>query len=653
MKKLPTSILFGLPSPINGLRKKLSQVARRSIPLIFLLTNSPIQANERVAAQAEHFTVRLEGATQGSGVLVERQGNIYSVLTSWHVVQDYRQSDELDIYTSDGSRHDADISSIERVGNVDMAIVRFKSSNKYALPVLSSGKSISSGTKTYVAGFPLPSTAVPVRILRFTSGSMIANARVKIPSGYQLLYSNITFPGMSGGSVLDSNGQLIGIHGQGEIDSMATQREGIAIKTGTNQAVPIIFYMLHKSGEKNDPYKDELEGYLSFEDLIVEAKQLLSSLERDWKKSAEGDHNDHIQFLKKSQDKIDLIILKSEEASRRKESPEAFLIAGTGYFYKDAVFTKLNYTPEVLGDRERFNKTHNEQQKLRIKILRNLDAAIYLDPDNVDALKYRGSVKEKNEEGTGIGDFNKILEIDRNNVEGLSRRASAYFALGIGGGFEDKSNAQKKSYLQLAIEDSTNLLRLDKNDHQTRWNRALAQHKLYELVKYDPAYNSRELLKRTCQDLATSYRGSKGSVDIFPNQPFIKRLFDDCESLSRGGEPKRDYNPSNPSTVPISFTLDPRYQFIQPSSICLTSWSMNTCSFHRQYLDGLAYMHLGRCMVESGESSSSGFNEFFEYSLANEKFFSKEVVELILSRGGVESKNATKMFDVLGCRQFE
>lgn len=58
-------------------------------------------------------------------------------------------------------------------------------------------------------------------------------------------------------------------------------------------------------------------------------------------------------------------------------------------------------------------------------------------------------------------------------------------------------------------------------------------------------------------------------------------------------------------------------------------------------------------MVESGESSSSGFNEFFEYSLANEKFFSKEVVELILSRGGVESKNATKMFDVLGCRQFE
>ena len=68
----------------------------------------------------------------------------------------------------------------------------------------------------FVAGFPLPSYAVPISFLRFLEGKVIANARVAIPDGYQLLYSNLTLPYISAGVVFNSREELVGIHGRAE-----------------------------------------------------------------------------------------------------------------------------------------------------------------------------------------------------------------------------------------------------------------------------------------------------------------------------------------------------------------------------------------------------------------------------------------------------
>ena len=43
-----------------------------------------------VARIAKAITVRIEGSTQGSGVIVKREGNRYTVLTAWHVVSGNR-----------------------------------------------------------------------------------------------------------------------------------------------------------------------------------------------------------------------------------------------------------------------------------------------------------------------------------------------------------------------------------------------------------------------------------------------------------------------------------------------------------------------------------------------------------------------------------
>ena len=43
-----------------------------------------------VARIAKAITVRIEGSTQGSGVIVKKEGNRYTVLTAWHVVSGNR-----------------------------------------------------------------------------------------------------------------------------------------------------------------------------------------------------------------------------------------------------------------------------------------------------------------------------------------------------------------------------------------------------------------------------------------------------------------------------------------------------------------------------------------------------------------------------------
>jgi len=193
-----------------------------------LVFHAPAQAqsSEAVAKAAQAITVRIEGATQGSGVLVKRDGNRYTVLSAWHVVSGQKPGEELDIFTPDGQRHKVEQGSIKRLGEVDMAVLNFSSSNSYELARVGDVKSVSMGSPIFVGGFPLPSSAVPTRLLRFLKGDVIANATVAIPNGYQLLYSNQTLPGMSGGAVLNAQGQLVGIHASAERADQISERSG-------------------------------------------------------------------------------------------------------------------------------------------------------------------------------------------------------------------------------------------------------------------------------------------------------------------------------------------------------------------------------------------------------------------------------------------
>ena len=138
-----------------------------------------------VARVAKQFTVLVAGASSpGSGVIVKKEGNRYTVLTAWHVIKDTTASEVIEIKTPDGEWHETERGSIKRLGKVDMAVLTFSSPGSYEVASVGDIKSVSSGNQIFVSGFPLPSSSVPTSIWRFLKGDVIANATVAIPDGY-------------------------------------------------------------------------------------------------------------------------------------------------------------------------------------------------------------------------------------------------------------------------------------------------------------------------------------------------------------------------------------------------------------------------------------------------------------------------------------
>ena len=125
------------------------------------IVQAPVQAQtpEEVAKVATAITVRIESATQGSGVIVSTSNGEYRVLTAWHVVKSYRPGEEIDIITSDGKFHTPLSGSIRKIGDLDLAELSFRSSTKYTPVEVTDSSSISTGARIFVSGFPLPTQA--------------------------------------------------------------------------------------------------------------------------------------------------------------------------------------------------------------------------------------------------------------------------------------------------------------------------------------------------------------------------------------------------------------------------------------------------------------------------------------------------------------
>ena len=227
---------FVLPFAVTGITTSAAFYPQKALAYV--------KGNEQVADIAKSITVRIEGAsTPASGVLVHREGNRYTVLTAWHVVSAQNPGEELAIYTSDGIQHQLDRGSIERVGNVDLAVLTFTSSSRYEIASKNTAAP-RTGARIYLYGYPAATTSVPMRISRGSSGEIVGSTSNQSLNGYELMYATQmpSMTGMSGGPVLDSNGNLIGIHARSETNQTQTVEEGVAIRTGMSQGVPITYF---------------------------------------------------------------------------------------------------------------------------------------------------------------------------------------------------------------------------------------------------------------------------------------------------------------------------------------------------------------------------------------------------------------------------
>ncbi|MCT7972896.1 trypsin-like peptidase domain-containing protein [Laspinema olomoucense] len=191
-----------------------------------------------IATPTQEVTVVINGQNPGSGVLIGKQGNTYTVLTANHVVA---SPDEYQIVTADGKQYPLNYTTVRRLPNLDLALVEFTSDQQYAIAQMGDSHIAQPGTSVYIAGWPHPGIAITERIFQMTPGQISGRSPSETESGYELIYTNITRSGMSGGPVLDTLGRLIGIHGRAEGQAIYNPDTGdtVDIKSGFNLGIPL------------------------------------------------------------------------------------------------------------------------------------------------------------------------------------------------------------------------------------------------------------------------------------------------------------------------------------------------------------------------------------------------------------------------------
>lgn len=194
----------------------LSAEAEVSKPEVNLSNPSNRQHN-RIKQKARLFTVKvLTGKTWGSGILIDRQQNRYTVVTNRHVLV-FARDNIYQVQAPDGKVYPATALQIKEFVGHDLALLQFKSNMEYDTAALAPIASSS----LLVEQEPVFSTGFPIEIeeqkgapgFYFNTGHIARFSSLDFGGGYQIGYTNSVKKGMSGGALLNRQGEVVGING--------------------------------------------------------------------------------------------------------------------------------------------------------------------------------------------------------------------------------------------------------------------------------------------------------------------------------------------------------------------------------------------------------------------------------------------------------
>jgi S1-C subfamily serine protease len=187
-----------------------------------MVRESSARQQQRLRQQIRSISIRIlaNGESIGSGVLITKQNRAYTVVTNAHVIQ--AASAPFKIQTPDGQVYIAALIPPPSKQNRDLSILRFQSDRNYT-PTKLASVSPKIGTLVWAAGFPLDSNTttpansqnVPTKVsgLTIADGKITQILPVAITGGYQIGSDNAIRKGMSGGPLVDGEGNLVGING--------------------------------------------------------------------------------------------------------------------------------------------------------------------------------------------------------------------------------------------------------------------------------------------------------------------------------------------------------------------------------------------------------------------------------------------------------
>jgi Tfp pilus assembly protein PilF/V8-like Glu-specific endopeptidase len=450
-------------------------------------------SESEVKSIAKAVTVEIklqEDSSVGSGVIIARQGDLYTIATNRHVVCGSKSRNKLpvgesyDLVLADGQHYRVNASNIKLLGtDLDLAIIQFRSQRNYAVAKVAPNDSLKVTDKVYTAGFPPEQPG-----FNFNEGKAIAVVNKRLTDdrgGYTIIYNARTFPGMSGGGVFDNDGLLVAIHGQGERygeNTDLSNRGSVDRKFGYNRGIPVRWLV-----QNLQPLSINLVAVRSNEDASTN-NQIISN--------TASEH--FIAGFSKFADPGGNILTGKRQAVR--EFSEAIRI-----------FPKYSYAYLLRAE------TY-EQLKEFQKALADYNQAIALDPRDPDGYNNRGIVKKNNFNDLqgALADYNQAISLSP-SADNYTNRANLYFKLAnVQGALADYNQAiSLNSKYPVAYYNRAILKANELNDVQgslSDLNQAISLN-----PKYIDAYYIRAILKiRKLNDVQGALSDLNQAISLNP-----------------------------------------------------------------------------------------------------------------------------------------